>query len=49
MSVEEVTHDYLYENIPFIVTDASQDWRALKEFDLDFLKKVGQSDLSCTL
>ncbi|XP_038053850.1 uncharacterized protein LOC119726282 [Patiria miniata] len=40
ISMDEVTQDYLFDNTPFIVTDATQNWRAFKEFNVDSLKTL---------
>ncbi|XP_022085629.1 uncharacterized protein LOC110976563 [Acanthaster planci] len=40
ISIKEITEDYLFDNIPFIVTDATQNWKAFKEFNFDSFKNL---------
>lgn len=36
----EIADAYLFSNIPVIVTDAIEEWDALKKFDVNFLAEV---------
>ena len=40
VSIQTVADDYLFNNLPFIVTDASQEWKAFSDLDVNSLKKV---------
>lgn len=40
ISTSRVADDFLFSNIPVIVTDAMDDWEALKMFHLNFLTEV---------
>lgn len=40
VSQSSIANDYLFSNVPVIVTDAMEDWDALKKFDINFLTEV---------
>ncbi len=40
VSQSDIADDYLFSNVPVIVTDAMNDWDALNKFDINFLTEV---------
>ena len=40
MSQRSVAEDFLKRDVPFIVSDAMDDWPALSKFSISFLNKV---------
>lgn len=40
VSQSSIGDDYLLSNLPVIVTDAMEDWDAMKKFDINFLAEV---------
>ena len=40
ISHESITDEYLLDNVPLVVTDAVQDWKATQEFSIDYVKQV---------
>ena len=40
VSQSTIADDYLFSNIPVIVTDAMEEWDALEKFDITFLAEV---------
>lgn len=40
VSQSSIADDFLFSNVPVIVTDAVDDWDALKKFDINFLAEV---------
>ncbi|KAL9963633.1 hypothetical protein ACROYT_G027159 [Oculina patagonica] len=40
VSQSDIADDYLFSNVPVIVTDAMDDWDALKTFDINFLAEL---------
>ena len=40
VSQSTIADDYLFSNVPVIVTDAMEEWDALEKFDISFLAEV---------
>ena len=40
ISQSSIADDYLFSNVPVIVTDAMAEWDALEKFDIHFLAEV---------
>ncbi|KAJ7392637.1 hypothetical protein OS493_010288 [Desmophyllum pertusum] len=44
VSQSSIGDDYLLSNLPVIVTDAMEDWDAMKKFDINFLAEMYESN-----